>query len=278
MAHEAKGVWRSWWEKIDSFVAQLGKSKAVNVNSTPLRDGAKEIVQDYFRIVRPDLEVLTLPVKYISTLDDLLQRLLQLSNGRNSKRSYQSVIRELRRARPNVEFERELLIGKGTRNTKRNAANINSELENLILKTIGSMVPSAALSYEQAIRDLADASRISMRGTASELREALREVLDHLAPDSDVTKGEGFKLEKNRTKPTMKQKVRFILRSRGKPRTAIAAPEAAVDRLTDGIENLTRSLYDRGSLDTHVSASQREVKQLKLYMDGVLAELLELQV
>ena len=37
---------------------------------------------------------------------------------------------------------------------------------------------------------------------------------------------------------------------------------------------LARSVYDRGSVATHVAASRAEVKQLKLYVEGVLAELL----
>src|SRR3990172_1144995 len=126
MGDEAKDKWESWWERIETFIALLRRSQAVNVNSSTLRDGAKQIVQDYFRLVRPELEHLTLPVDNILSLDDLLQRLLQLSNGQNSKNSYQSVIRELRTARPNVEFERELLIGKGTSSIQQNTINISS--------------------------------------------------------------------------------------------------------------------------------------------------------
>jgi hypothetical protein len=79
-----------------------------------------------------------------------------------------------------------------------------------ILQTITTMLPSAGASYEQAMRDLHDGTRVSVRGTAVELREALREVLDDLAPDVEVAKAPGFKLEHGQTKPTMRQKAHFV--------------------------------------------------------------------
>ena len=58
-----------------------------------------------------------------------------------------------------------------------------TSVEVQIIETLQSLVPTAALSYQQAIRDLADSTRVSYRGPAAELREVLREVCDHLAPD-----------------------------------------------------------------------------------------------
>jgi hypothetical protein len=85
-------------------------------------------------------------------------------------------------------------------------------------------VPSAALSYKQAIHDLKDDSRVSFRSPALELRETLREILDHLAPDSEVTAEPGYAQEKDRIGPTMKQKVRFIMKKKVK-RYSSDAPE-----------------------------------------------------
>ena len=67
--------------------------------------------------------------------------------------------------------------------------------------------------------------RISYKGTIAELREILREVLDYLAPDKEVIATPGFKLEKDRFTPTMKQRVRHVLRSRKKS-------EASTDKRT----------------------------------------------
>src|SRR6266853_172856 len=51
------------------------------------------------------------------------------------------------------------------------------------LATLDKVVPTTALSSRQAPQDLGDQQRVSYRGTAAELREVLRELLDHLASD-----------------------------------------------------------------------------------------------
>ncbi|HKZ03699.1 MAG TPA: hypothetical protein VJ180_15760, partial [Pyrinomonadaceae bacterium] len=96
-----------------------------------------------------------------------------------------------------------------------------------IIRKLDVLVPSAALSYKQAILDLKDDNRVSFRGPALELREALREILDHLAPDSEVTTAHGYAQEKDRTGPPMKQKVRFIMKKKGS-RSSSDAPEQTV--------------------------------------------------
>jgi len=113
-----------------------------------------------------------------------------------------------------------------------------------------------------------------MRGTAVELREALREVLDHLAPDSEVIGMVGFKFDADQAKPTMRQKARFILRSRGYPDAATKAPEDAAAVVDELVAALVRSVYQSGAFTTHVASAQSRVKQLKMYVDTILAELL----
>jgi hypothetical protein len=89
-----------------------------------------------------------------------------------------------------------------------------TEEDEQTIRKLDALVPSAALSYEQAVLDLKDDSRVSFRGPALELREALREILDHLAPDSTAVPG--YVQEKDRDGPTMKQKVRFVMKKKGK--------------------------------------------------------------
>jgi hypothetical protein len=129
---------------------------------------------------------------------------------------------------------------------------------------------------ERLLLDLADAKRLSFRGPAHELREALREVLDHLAPDEDVVKAPGFKFEKDRSKPTMKQKVRFIFKARERSATESAAPEDAANTIDAVIADMTRSTYDRGSLSAHKERGKKSVEQLKRYVDVIFHDLLEL--
>jgi hypothetical protein len=145
-----------------------------------------------------------------------------------------------------------------------------------VIQTLEDLVPSAALSYKQAIIDLADDNRISFRGPALELREALRETLDHLAPDEAVTSAAGYVEEKGRHGPTMKQKVRFILKARGQSKTSSAVPERATTTVDEMVGTLTRSIYDRSSVATHVATERKAVVQIRRYIVAILHDILEL--
>jgi len=151
-----------------------------------------------------------------------------------------------------------------------------SLVEQRIIKTLTTMLPSSALSYEQAVRDLNSSDRRSFRGTAVELRECLREVLDHLAPDDDVMKMTDYKHEPGQTKPTMRQKTAFIMHSRALADTAQRAPRDFAALVEDASARIVRSTYQRGNVGTHVSTIRGEVVQLKMYVDTVLAELLQI--
>lgn len=81
----------------------------------------------------------------------------------------------------------------------------STQEDDRIVEKLEAIVPSAALSYKQAIFDLRDDQRLSFRGPALELRESLREILDVLAPDNEVTGSAGYVQERDRTGPTMKK-------------------------------------------------------------------------
>jgi hypothetical protein len=175
----------------------------VNVNSTSLRDATKDIAQLYFRNVRQSLRQFQLD-EFIEPLSVAFEALLVLSEGRNSVSSYKRHTRAIQKIIPRVTSQLEV------QGDAAGSSISSSDTDQKILRTLADLLPSAAQSYEQALFDLADTKRQSFRGAAHELRESLREVLDHLAPDAEVVKAPGFKLERDRSKPTMKQKVRFI--------------------------------------------------------------------
>ena len=151
----------------------------------------------------------------------------------------------------------------------------HSEAEQKILSDLTNRLPSAALSYRQALSDLSDAERVSFRGTAHELREAVREVLDQLAPDEKVLKAPGFKLERDRTKRTMKQKVRFIFKDQQRSLTESGPAENAVDAIAETIASMARSTYERGSMSGHTEQTKTEVLKVKRYVEAVLHDILE---
>ena len=97
-----------------------------------------------------------------------------------------------------------------------------------------------------------------------------------MAPDKDVMGSPGFQLDKNRPGPTMKQKVRYIIKKRGDGKTKASSPEDSVSAVDAVIGDLTRSAYDLGSLATHVASERRQVTQVKRYIEAVLHDMLQI--
>jgi predicted pPIWI-associating nuclease len=148
--------------------------------------------------------------------------------------------------------------------------------EQQLIDTLAGILPATAQSYEQVLFDLGGPPRRSYRGVAHELREVLRETLDHFAPDADVMAEPGFKLEKGTFGPTHRQKASYILRKRRLSREAIRAPELAVSMVEELGASFARSTYTRGAISAHRATSRPEVRKLKGYVDAVLAEILEI--
>jgi hypothetical protein len=193
------------------------------------------------------------------------QRFVKVDGGYKLQRHYRELLSQRLAAGPEQTLDEEVNQSDGL-----------SSDERLLVEAIEGRVPSAAISYRQAITDLQDDKRMSFRGPALELREVLREVLDHIAPDRDVIAVPNFQLEKGRSGPTMKQKVRYILRSRGVGETNAASPEDSANAVDAIIGNLTRSVYNLGSLATHIASERRQVMQVKRYISAVLHDILEI--
>jgi hypothetical protein len=238
-----------------------------------VRQDAREAVQFYFREARAPLEAIGIEPEKIGDIDRKMQHMIELAAGVNRKLTYIGIIRELAKLRAPLTASIEI---------RANAKNappapvLLSQVEAAILQTLDKILPMTALSYRQAIQDLADQKRYSYRGVAAELREVLREVLDHFAPDNDVMKGTGFKLERDQTKPTMKQKTVHILKARGLNDTQRRPATDAIAVVESSVGSLARSAYSVGSLATHVSAERGDVLTFKGYSDAVLGQLLEI--
>lgn len=266
-------AWEELGQQLESLQRHLAASRAANVSARRSREQAKTLVQLYFRRVRPDLDDLQLDE--FAQIDRQFQDLLRLANGINRRSSYVRLVREIRSSTGKIEALREMAIGASIAGIPSQEPPW-SEAEQRIVDTLASLVTSAANSYRQAHDDLAASARISYRGTAAELREAFREVLDHLAPDEPVLAQPNFKLEDDRTQPTMRQKVRFILKSRKRSKPSKETAEKTAD-LIDGLTaSLVRSVYGSASQSTHVAPSKDEVRRVKNYVDSVLTDLLEI--
>lgn len=255
--------------------SDLRKSNAERETAAGHKASARSLVQTWFRKVRPLLMAGGMLETDVLELDSIMQSLLPLANGKSRRTTYVRYLDAADAQVARLEINREMLLGAQVQSAVGDGAPSLTAVENRIIQILDELVPSAALSYRQAIADMADDRRVSLRGTANELRSVLWDVLDRLAPDEAVQSASGFKLEKDRTKPTQKQKTRFILKSRLGD-SARKAPETTIDLIEERIGALTRSLYDRSSMSTHLVTAQAEVEQLKMYVDTVLAELLEI--
>lgn len=263
------------WRGAVALRAALRGNTAVNVNTLVLRAQARDLVQSWFRAVRPYLETIGLPAERISAIDLAMQRILKLSLAPNAKATYIGEVDKVREAWPELELDVEQQRGQLIRQAAESQIQITT-VEQRILETLPKIgLPEAAQSYRQVLVDLAEAGRLSYRGTATELREVVREVLDHLAPDADVMAAPGFKLQGNLKAPTMTQKARFILKKRGMGETARQAPEDAVELLEEQIASLARSTYVKGAASTHSVTTLETARGFKGYADAVLAELLQ---
>jgi hypothetical protein len=256
----------------EAFAASLRRGKAVNVNDQSSKDLVIELATRYFRDVRPYVVSVVGETENVLQHDQLWQQLVRLAHGNNARRSYLKVFNTLRKQLS--EFNIAAVTVPNLETTTSTES--HSPEESRLLQTLESLAPSAATSYRQAINDLTGPERLSYRGTAAEFREALRETLDHLAPDADVERQRWYERETNQTKPTMKQKTRYILTSRGRNRTQTAAAEKMLGLIEELSGEVMRAVYNRASLATHVHQSKTEVRQIKRYLDTILFDLLEI--
>jgi len=273
---EADISWNQFCGLIEKLEQDISKYRAMNINSNELRERAKESAQLFFRNCAVQLLQLQIEDDLFDRLNRHCQHLLKLSSRQNSKQSFLKVIKQIKYVIDVITVDREIKYWDLAALKAR--PDVLTDVENLIYNTLQRIVPNAAFSFRQAIIDLSDSNRISYRGVANELREALRETLDHFAPDEDVINQPGFQLEKDRKQPTMKQKVRYILRAREVTENAMKAPEEAIGTIEERVASFTRATYDRSSISTHTSTERKEVIQIKNYVNVVLSELLSLQI
>jgi hypothetical protein len=266
--------WSDLLSQLEALKREVTAHGAATVGRQSTRDHARAAVQQYFRLTRPHLSALAFTDGELARLDEQMQQILQLANAVSPRTTYMKAIRTARRLLDEIELTREMRLGLRVSSGPGNEGQ-RSLVEEAIIHTLTQLVPGAALGYQQAIRDIADDNRLSYRGVASELRETVREVLDRLAPDADM-RAAGVRVEQGQQGFTQKQKVRHILRSRGLTENARKAPEESVRLIEELTASLARSVYVRGSISTHTTSPREEVRQLKLYLDGVLGELLEI--
>lgn len=259
---------------VEALGASLRRGQAVNVNDQSSKDRAIGLAARYFNDIRPELVATSGETDTLLSHDELWQQLVRLAHGNNARRTYLKTIGTIRKQLS--EFSIAALAKPILQAPDSGVGTSLSREETLILRTLESLVPSAAASYRQGLTDLMGSERLSYRGTAAEFRESLRETLDHLAPDADVQAQTWYQPEEGQKKPTMKQKARYILISRDRNKTQRDSAEKMLALIEELSGEVMRAVYNRASLATHIHQSKGEVQQIKRYVDTVLFDLLEI--
>lgn len=248
----------------------LNKAPGTQLQSNTARGRLRSLAESYFNDVRPSLIDNTAEGQHVEEVDSAMQELLTLCHRHGSIQKYKAL---LSKAKKHLVLLDSRLIA----SPPRQGVESRTEVDARIVTTLRALLPSAALSYEQALLDLSQEQRLSWRGPATDLREALRETLDRLAPDEEVIAAQGYKQEKDVSGPTMKQKVRFILKSRQVSRAIASTTEEATNSVDESIGAFVRSVYTRSSVSTHTPTNKDEVLRVRDLVRVVLAELLEVR-
>jgi len=252
------------------FERLVARNRAGSITKAETLATARALVDRYFRQNRGQLVNSGFSDPDLRDTDQDMQNLLDYTHRRTTTVTYKKLAKRLHTAL--VEVEKTSLAMTGA----AQAASIGDTTDRQIVDTLKRLMPSAALSYEQGLIDLAGVARLSWRGPATDFRECLRETLDHLAPDEAVSNQENFKLETGTNGPTMKQKVRYVLRSRNRIAVAIQTSEAAVDAVEGVVGSFVRSVYTRSSVSTHTPTDRAEVVRVRDFVKVALCELLEI--
>ncbi len=261
----------SYISEIDNARKDLNRFKGKQLHSKKARDGLRELVEKYFNDVRPAVISNREQNEEMRKADSDMQEMLVLCHKRGSIKRYKQLLTEVKNLLILVDSQ---IISSFSLQT--NSGKLDS-VDSQIINTIQAMIPSAALSFHQAINDLRSDDRLSWRGPATDLREALREVLDHLAPDNEVKSMADYKQDKDISGPTMKQKVQFILKNRGVPKAASGSAVAATNTIDEMLGTFVRFVYTRTNVSTHTPTDKNEVLRILGLTRVVLCELLEIR-
>lgn len=226
---------------MDKLKKAMPKPATKAVRSKPTKQLIKSLVDRYFREARPAFLRKGMPESQMLELDSNMQILLEQVHKDTLASKYLSVLKASQVA--TVQLEQACLRNDYT--TITGAPGLET-VDQQIIQTLNTLLPSAASAYQQAILDLNGNERLSWRGPATDLRESLRETLDHLAPDKDVQAQSGFRLEQDAKGPTMKQKVRYVLSKRGVGKSSSATTEDAVSTIEALLGAFVRSVYRTG--------------------------------
>ena len=261
-------------DALSRLISMLGRSKAKLVSAEEERNHVRSFVQAWFGQYRPAFLVLLADQKLLSPIDEGLQQMLKLVSASSSRRTYKRLCVYVQR-----HFRENLLVPLGRAYWSRVPERAPTGRDPGVARRLLKLDSALAESYEQVAEDLSDETRKTYRGTAAELREVLRGVLERLAPDDQVKSTDWYKEarrtpERKDANPTQSKRTKFILRQRNKGSAAVEAAESYMRSVEERLGHVVRVAYGLASKATHVGAERVEVAQQLRYVNALLAELL----
>jgi hypothetical protein len=253
--------------QLDQVKKVVRQSRGDQIFSSRITSNLHELSATYFSAVKGELPDGDTDV---AMADKVFTVLHDLSRKNPSKQKCLDALTDARRLLVRLE-------GVNLARPANRTGLVATSLDDEIMATLDDICQAAKNCYRQAMVDLAT-ERHSWRGTATDLREALRETLDKLAPDADVESMPNYKPEPDAKRPTMKQKTRFILRNRDMKSGQIATSEEAVRHIEESLGGITRSVYTRSSTSTHTPTTKEEVSRLHVWVRVILCELLAIRM
>ena len=258
--------------ELATLTRAVRKIKALHVNAKDAKENVRATVYRYFNEWRPGLVNSVGGDSVLTRLDSEMHELLRCTQRRTPVKDYQDLLKRAHEALSELEM---CLIKPKPQELVSPTYNGQHQK---ILEMLEKVCPSAGRSFQQGLNDFSDQDRRSWRGTAVEFREALREVLDQLAPDEQVRVQPGYKQEPDTDSPTMKQKAVFVLKSRRPKDPQVKAFAEAIDIVENLIGKFVRAVYTRSTLSVHTASSRDEVGRIRDYVSLVLVELLEVSL
>lgn len=261
-------------DALSRLFSTLERAKAMLVSAKKERNHIRSVVQAWFGQYRPAFLVLLADESLFSPIDERLQKMLKLVSAPSSRRTYKILCAYVQR-----HFRENLLVPLSRAYWSRVPERALTGRDPTVARRLLKLDSALADSYEQVADDLSDENRKTYRGTAAELREVLRGVLECLAPDEKVKSTDWYKEarrsgDRREDNPTLSERTKFILRQRNKESAAVEAAESYMQSVEERLGQVVRVSYRLASTATHVGAEKAGVAQQLRYVNALLAELL----
>lgn len=255
---------------LKNLLSRLRRCKTETVSLEEIRILSKSVANLWFHDIAPLAKLATEEEPALKSIDGLMNQLLTHTLKATKTKVYLSTVNSaLKTYEKQIYVELHKQVGAVL-------AGGYSIADNIISEALARFSESLVAGYQQVQKDLADESRISWRGTANEIREVLRELLELMAPDEAVTRMNWFKQEPKTQGPTQAQRAKYALEQRAVQTHRASATQETINLVEESVSKLVRKTYQRANNASHTSQDKDEVKRILGYFDLLARDLLGL--